>query len=579
MGIATEKAPGGSRNPLAIGFGLVVLTLVAYWGVWNFGFFSYDDDQYVFNNPAVRGGLGPAGWVYAWTSFDMGHWQPVTWLSFELDATLFGVRPAAYHATNLTLHVCNVLLVFAVLRKLSGAVWRSALVAALFAVHPMHVESVAWVSERKDVLSTLFFLLTLLAYAWYAERPSWRRLAAVSAAMAAGLLAKTMLVTLPFVLLLLDYWPLRRLTPFGVSAARVDPGPEGIARPFGRLLLEKLPLFALAIAGCVMAIVPQPAAGALTALPLEARLQNACTAYGMYLWKTAVPNDLAVLYPRTTNYPQVAESVGIAALVLAITGAALVTGRRYPYVAVGWCWFVGALVPVSGLVPVGPQLAADRFTYIPHIGLFIAVVWSANAVRVRTGGAWPVAAGIAGVVLLGAVVVGRGQLGYWASSRAMWEHTAEVTDENWIAHTHLGILLRSEKKPREAEKHLRTALEFAPDQPDAHFELGLICAAGDRLQEAATHFEATLRSEPNRSQAHANLAIALFQLGRENDAAIHMRTALELDPNSADFHFSQGMMFEMKGDRTAAHRHFSEAARLNPNDKAARAAAARTGPP
>ncbi len=437
--------------------GLVVLTAVAYLPLWRNDFINYDDPLYLTDNPGVKAGLSGAGCWWACTNEDAPYWLPLTWLSFQFDAHFFSARdahgevvlsPAAFHGGNLAWHTAGSLLLFAALYRLTGARWRSFLVAALFAVHPMHVESVAWATERKDVLSGFFGAMTLWAYARYRECPGRLRYLGVAAAYALSLLAKPMLMTLPFVLLLLDYWPL----------ARWAPG-QG-RRAFGRLVLEKLPLFALAAASAVITLEARERHGALVSMgevPLSARLGNALTAYGWYLSATFWPTRLAALYPHPHQNWSAAQALGGAACLLSLTALALGQARRRPWLLVGWLWFVGGLLPVIGLAQGGAQAWADRFSYWPHVGLFVAVAWGlgelAECVRLPR----PACAAAAALVLGALAALTWVQVGHWRNSTALWEHTVAVTKDNDRAHQFLAQAYRQAGRPDEALFHLTEA--------------------------------------------------------------------------------------------------------------------------
>ncbi|MGL6096206.1 MAG: tetratricopeptide repeat protein, partial [Fimbriiglobus sp.] len=401
--------PPLTRRDAAIAAGLFVAAAVLYWPAVGFQFVNFDDPGYVTGNPRVLGGLSPAGVAWAFSATAESNWHPLTWLSLQLDATLFGPGPAGFHRTNVLFHAANAALLYVVLRRLTGAVGRSAAVALLFAVHPLHVESVAWVSERKDVLSVFFGLLGMWAYARYAEDPSGRRMAGVAGLLALSLMAKPMLVTFPFVLLLLDFWPLGRLR------GRPDAWPR---------VREKWPLFVLIAASAVVTLQVQAAGGAvrqLAAVSLADRLAGAAAGYAFYLQKSVVPSDLNILYQRPFGSRPMSEVAGSVAVLLAATAVGIWVRHQSRCVLVGWLWYLGTLVPVIGLVTVGDQAYADRYAYFPQIGLLIAVVWGCEELR-RRFRVPPRAAGI-GVLIVSAVFVGstRHQLTYWADSRTLWE--------------------------------------------------------------------------------------------------------------------------------------------------------------
>jgi tetratricopeptide (TPR) repeat protein len=439
---------------------LLALTAVAYLPLWENDFVNYDDPLYITENPRVMAGLSGPGCRWAWTNSDAPYWLPLTWLSLQCDAHFFSARgpegevllsPAAFHGMNLAWHAAGALLLFAAWYRLTGARWRSFLVAALFAVHPMHVESVAWATERKDVLSGFFGALTLWAYVRYRESPGWLRYLGVAMAFLLSLLSKPMLMTLPLVLLLLDYWPLGRWAPGRGRAA------------LGRLAWEKAPLFALATVCALVTIGAREHNGALASLAqvsLSARLGNALAAYGWYLSATFWPTRLAVLYPHPYQNWSAAQALAGAACLLSITALALWQARRRPWLLVGWLWFVGMLVPVIGLAQGGPQAWADRFSYWPHIGLFVAVAWGlgelADRVRVPRR-AWAAAGAL---VLVALAALTWAQLGHWRNSTALWERAVAVTKDNDRAHQFLSGCYRQQGRLEEAERHLSEAVRI-----------------------------------------------------------------------------------------------------------------------
>jgi tetratricopeptide (TPR) repeat protein len=581
---------------------LAVLTVAAFWHVPHCDFVNYDDQDYAYDNPRVQAGLTWEGVRWAWTTTFAANWHPLTWLSLQADRTLYGaVEPHGFHRTNLLLHVGGTLLAFLAFRVLTGAVWRSALVAALFAVHPLHVESVAWVSERKDVLSTFFWMLTLLAYGWYARRPGLGRYTAVMASFALGLLAKPMLVTLPCVLLLLDYWPLRRHVAAsrsgkdcqpGWHAFAAQPGPsEGIltktgprehgtlpervkpvkgvdARRVALLVAEKLPLFALAAASCVMTWWAQQSGGAVRTFQqysFSVRVANAVVAYAEYLGKTFLPDRLAVFYPHPGNSLSAATLAGAAALLAALTALCLLAVRRYPYLAVGWLWYLGTLVPVIGLVQVGEQALADRYTYIPLLGVFLAVAWGVGDVVQR----WPfLRAGLALTAVVLLVACARLtwlQVKTWENSRALWTHALEVTAGNWLAHSSLAMTI-GPTDPEGAVEELKQAIRLRPGDTNVRNNLGFYLDRCGRKEEAAQCFREVLDAEPRHFVAHYNLAGILAEQGCLAEARRHLEQAVRLDPKYAKAHNRLGEVCMRLGETAAAVESFRRAVELQPDD-------------
>jgi tetratricopeptide (TPR) repeat protein len=557
LGEQESLAPGGLpmsryRAEMVACLLLALLTVCALGNVSGYDFVNYDDPDYATENPRVQAGLTRESVVWAFTTTRAGNWHPLTWLSLELDQQLYGLQPASFHRTNLILHVINTLLLFLCLRRMTGLVGRSAVVAALFAVHPLHVESVAWVSERKDVLSTLFWMLTMLAYAWYVERPGWGRYLPVLAAFALGLMAKPMLVTLPCVLLLLDYWPLGRLR-FPISNLRFQ-------------ILEKLPLFALSAASCAVTLVAQQnALSSFAQIPLQSRLVNALRSYAEYVGKMFYPLRLAVLYPYPRSWPAW-ELIASGLLLLAVTGLAVRTARRWPYFLVGWLWYLGTLVPVIGLVQVGKQQMADRYTYVPLIGLFLILVWGIGDALARRPGGKALSVALTALVLLACLVLTWHQAGTWRDSESLWTNALAVTTGNSDACISVGSIRESQGKPGEAIALYRKALEYAPDDAIAHHHLGLALARQGKEQEAVAHLNAALRLDPRQSRAHLiGRGEALMQLGKLDEAQEMYERALREDPNDVTLHVNLGAICFKRGDLDGAARHFGAALKIDPN--------------
>jgi Flp pilus assembly protein TadD len=546
---------------------LVALTFAALAPVLSNDFISYDDEQYVTRNHHVRAGLSAEGVRWALTTDYAANWHPLTWISHMLDVQLFGVNARGHHLTSLLLHLASTVLLFLVLTTMTGATGRSALVAALFGVHPLHVESVAWIAERKDVLSTLFFMLTLGAYARYVATVSARRYALVLVAFAAGLMAKPMLVTLPFVLLLLDYWPLARWPQFG----------------FKRVLLEKLPLIPLAAASSIATFIAQSRGGAVNSLeifPLGVRVQNAIVAYGVYLWKTLWPAHLAFFYLHPASARPLWHAGLAAAALIAMTAFAIRERRRRPYVIVGWLWYVGTLVPVIGLIQVGAQSYADRYTYIPLIGIFVVVAW--GAVELLTPIAAPrtrIALGAAALAVL--AVVSHAQAALWRDSMTLYEHDLRVSGENPLvlnligvtladrgqngdaiprferairmspsyvrAYDNLGLALIKTGRPADAIGPLETAIRIDPAAPEPRNTLGVALSRTNRTREAIEQFETALRLRADNPAALTNLGSALVSMGSIDEGTRLYEKALRLDPRYAEAHTKLGLVLAQKG--------------------------------
>ncbi len=512
-----------SRNLLAAATLLGLLTLSVYLPVGGYRFVHYDDPREVTANPHVRDGLTREGLVWAFTSASQSAvWQPVTWLSHMATVEWFGMVPGWHHRVSALVHVLNSVLLFLVLHGMTGELRKSWFVAALFGVHPLHVESVAWVSERKDVLSAFFGFLTIGAYARYAGSPSTPRYLAVVVLFALGLMAKSMLVTVPFLLLLLDGWPLGRFPALGEPPA----GPAPVGRPAGvsRLVLEKIPLLALSGAMCAITYWAQNRGGAvhsLDSIPPGARISNALGSYVTYLGKTVWPSSLAVFYPHPFLVGErvpLWKPLGSLLLLGILTAGALSQRRRRPCIPVGWFWFLGMLVPVIGLVQSGHQSMADRYTYLPSIGLFLVAAWGVPdrfaALRLPR----PALVALGGAVLLALSVSARFQAGHWEDNRTLWEHALRVTEKNYVGHTHLGIEFLEAGKGEEAAFHFREALRIRPGYPWAHNALGILLLREGNLEGAVDQYREAVRGEPGNRMFRENLEEALRL--RERDRGV-----------------------------------------------------------
>jgi protein O-mannosyl-transferase len=523
------------RRNLAICLALAVATAAVYFPVASFRFLSYDDAGYVTGNERVIDGLSWQGVAWAFTTMTQANWHPLTWLSHMADCQCFGAYAGAHHLVNLAIHIVNSCLLYLALRRMTGAAWRSGMVAALFALHPLHVESVAWVAERKDVLSTMFGFAALWAYACYAQRPSPARYLAVLSLFAAGLMAKPMLVTLPLLMLLLDYWPLARWT--------------NAVWPGRRLLLEKLPLFGLAAASCAITLIAQHAGGAVVSIqrvPIAARVGNAALAYVGYLAKTFAPVGLAPFYPHPLKLHMTASIVA-ALLLLGISIVFWRAGRRRPYLVVGWLWFLGALVPVIGLVQVGEQSMADRYTYLPLVGIFMLCVWwvadEASRWNVTARMVWVPAVG----VLVACGVLTRFQVQHWADTETLFRYALTVTDDNHIAHNNVGIALFTRHDYDGAVRHYREALRIAPSYIEAHGNLGNVFMAQGKFDEAIAEYRIVARANPRDSLVHAQIGKALAIEGKLGEAEECFRETVRLLPSSAAARGDLAKILELEG--------------------------------
>ncbi len=512
---------------------LVILTLAAFLPVLRAGFIdNCDDAEYITSNTHVQAGLTPKSVQWAFTARHASNWHPVTWLSHMLDIELFGMNPRGHHAVNLALHIASALLLFLILFRLTAQIWPAAAVAALFAVHPMHVESVAWVAERKDVLSTFFMMLTLGAYVLYTEKKSALRYIPLAALFALGLMAKPMLVTLPIVLLLVDFWPLGRFS----------------REKAGVLVVEKIPLFVLSIASCVMTYTAQHAGGAtslMASIPLPYRVANALIAYLTYIGKMLWPTRLAMFYP----HPEKSVSFPLAAVcalaLIAITFAALKLARRHPYVAVGWLWFVGTLVPVIGVIQVGGQAMADRYSYIPFIGLFLIVAYGAWEL-VGTQRRTLLALG-ASVILIALSMATFKLAGTWTSNRTVFAHAVEVTSGNWFCYNNLGNALLDENRVDEAMTNYELALRYRPGYSLAHTNLGNTLAMKGDIKRAEEHCRIALSIDPNSADAHNNMGKALAMQERYDEAIEHFKRATELQPDLVESTYNLALAYHRQG--------------------------------
>jgi len=556
---------------------LVVSTLAVYWQVTTFKLMDVDDPEYITNNTHVRDGLTRSSIAWAFTIDHTANWHPLTWMSHMLDCQIFGLAPGllhgtgGHHLTNLLFHLANTILLFIVLTRFTGYMWRSAFVAGLFALHPLHVESVAWVAERKDVLSTFFMMLTLWAYSWYAERPNVKRYLLVAAAFALGLMSKQMLVSLPILLLLLDYWPLRRTKLFSR---------DGIG--IGKLFAEKIPLFALSLAASTAAFVHQGKGEAITErFSLGSRIANAVVTYIVYLANTLWPQNLAHYYPHE-GILATWQVAGSAVLLVAITYLAVRLARSHSYLIVGWLWYLITLVPVIGLIQVGAQARADRYTYIPLIGIFVMVAFAIPELFSR----WvktspkPILATSSAVVIGALILPAHTQVSYWENSEKLYTHTLSVTENNWFVHSAIAAILNDQattlrangqrdeanKKNEEAIRHLKITLEIMPGMADAHNCLAVALNGAGKFDESIVEYEKALSLQPNDSLTHCNVGAAFLQQGKLDQAIGHLRSSLEIDPTRADAHYNLAIALRKQGHSDESLAEFRKVLDLYPSD-------------
>ena len=549
-----------------IGLILVAGIFLVYWPVTNHDFINYDDDLYIYNNPHIRDGLTWQGikWTLSANFFsdspNADFWIPVTYLSHLLSVELFGLNPSGHHLLNLALHMMNTLLLFLIFDRLTGALWSSAFIAALFAIHPLNVESVAWVTERKDVLSTFFWMLTLWAYARYSDQPNLKRYLFVALALALGLMSKPMLVSLPFVLLLMDFWPLKRFT------LAVIAGPNGIKR-IGKLFLEKVPLLALCIGSAAITYSVVQKAGAIISvgsLPLVVRAENALVSYGGYIGKMVWPRGLAVFYPHPENTLSLWQMT-VAGLLLILTSI-LATGsiRTRPYLIVGWLWYMGTLVPVIGLFQAGEQAVADRYTYVPLIGLFIMIAWGVPDLLSKWKHRKAFLQGISGGIILSLMIITFLQVRYWHNSITLFEHALDVTTKNYIAHYNLGVAYQDRGDHDKALLEYQQAVQIRPGFAEAREGLGYAYQRIGRLEEASRELQIALRLRPNSAATHYNLAKTYSQQGRTTDAIREYHEAIRRQHDFPEAHHNLGIIYENAGKWDQAIKSYEMALRSRP---------------
>ena len=553
---------------------LVLATFAVYRQVGNYPFIGFDDSLYVSKNQYVKTGFTCENikWAFSFAQKDKTYWHPLTWLSHMLDVELYGMDSGRHHWTNLILHIANSLLLFLVLRRMTKALWKSAFVAALFALHPLNVDSVAWVAERKNVLSTFFWMLTVLTYVYYTERPCIRRYLLTFVAFALGLMAKPMLVTLPFVLLLLDYWPLGRLQ-LGQSGRHSNENAEIFAGFYkqrfvaSRLILEKVPFFVLSAVLIYVASVSLQRVGVVITteiVPMKLRIVNALVSYVSYIEKIVWPQNLSVFYPFPNMVPMW-KIIGSGLLLAGVSVVAVRKRRGMPYLVVGWLWYLGTLVPVIGLIQAGLWPAmADRWAYVPLIGLFVMIAWGIPELVTR----WRfvkvglvIGAGAFLSILMGITWL---QMGYWANSITLFERALAVTSGNYVAHYNLGVSLFSQSKIDEATGHFREALRINPSFLDARTNLGVALVNQGRIAEAIQQLNEALKRNPRSQTAHNNLGVALAKEGRIGDAIQHFSEALQINPDFDDAHNNLGVVLASQEKFDEAIEHYSKALRINP---------------
>jgi len=551
-----------SAGPVLIGLILIVAVSGLYHQVRSYEFVSFDDGLYVTENYRVQKGLSRDNLIWALTTTHASNWHPLTWVSHMLDVELFGLDAGGHHLTNVYFHILNSLLLFWVLRRMSNDLWQSGFVAAVFAIHPLHVESVAWVSERKDVLSAFFWMLTIGSYARYVRRPDAVKYLMTLLLFILGLLAKPMGVTLPFVLLLLDYWPLGRIQLAMASG-------NSLRRSFGRLrhlVVEKIPFFVIMLASCIVTFYAQRSGGAVASwdsYPPVVRISNALIAYVGYIGKMLRPVDLAVFYPYPASIPTW-RVLAAAAVLISIFVVVLKAMKGRPYLAVGWFWYFGTLIPVIGLVQIGGQAIADRYTYIPLIGLYIMAAWGVpdilcnwrhNKIGLIFGST------ILFLALMGLTGL---QIRYWAGNFTLYDHALKVTSQNHVAHNNLGVTLMEKNKFPEALQHFAEAIRIKPDGADGYYNIGVIFEKQNNMAQAIEYYAKALKKNSNHIYSHNNFGNALVLKARYHEAIQHYSVALKLAPDDPEIQNNLGVAFMHLSETDQAIEHFRRALEIRP---------------
>jgi tetratricopeptide (TPR) repeat protein len=568
---APDQRANSRVTSILVCLGLVVVTWAVFGQTLAHDFVNFDDHVYVYENPLVVRGLSIEGIIGAFAHTHALNWHPLTTLSHMLDCQLYGLKAGGHHLTNIILHTISVLLLFLMLKQITGALWQSAFVAALFAIHPLHVESVAWIAERKDVLSAVFFMLTLAAYARYARAPSTPRYLLVSLLFACGLMSKPMLVTLPFVLLLLDYWPLGRL-----GGQKSEVGSR-----LRRLITEKIPLFALSALSCAATLLTQRQGPiAIDQLPFLWRLNNTFVSYVIYIWQMLWPARLAVFYPHPNDRLSLVEITVAIAFLVGVSLLVIYLRRTKPYLVTGWFWYLGMLVPVLGLVQVGEQAHADRYTYLPQIGLYIMIAWTVGDLHLasRSRGHRALVGVVAALVIVSLSGRATVQASYWKNSETLWNHTLAVTGENDVAHNNLGFLFLRRGELDKAISEFQAALDIRSRNTETHYSLGAALiqnnlgnafARKQLWDEAIDHLQEAVRLRPDYADAHFNLGSVFFQQGRIDRAIAQWQKALAIRPTDAEAHRNLASALRKQGNVKGAIAEYEQALNITPEDRVA----------
>ena len=545
---------------------LVIATLAVYWQVLDNDFVNYDDDKYVTENTHVHKGVTFDSLTWAFTSSHAANWHPLTWVSHMIDCQLYGLNPRGHHLTSLLFHVANTLLLLLILVRMTGALWQSSFVAALFALHPLHVESVAWVAERKDVLSTFFMMLTLWVYTIYVKKGEVKRYLLAVLFFVLGLMSKPMVVTLPFILLLLDFWPLGRLCLIRDTRNEVTGQHTNERLDIFRLLWEKVPFFALAVVSSVVTFIVQERGGAVKLLEtysIQTRIINAFVSYTEYIVNMVWPVKLAVLYPHPGNSLPIWKGVVTGLVMVLITVLVIRKARKIPYLAVGWFWYIVTLIPVIGIVQVGSQAMADRYTYITLIGLFVIIAWGANDLLSKWLRRKIWLGTLAAIILPVLIVLTWKQVQYWENNITLYEHTLKHTSNNVIIHNNLGTALYKQDRTEEAVEHYLQALQLKPDHAKAHNNLGLAYGDSGMHEEAIKAYKRTIRIDPDYADVHNNLGIAFVKSGKYKEAIESYKQAIRIGPDYAKAHNNLGVAFVKSGKLKEAIESYKQALRIN----------------
>ncbi len=543
---------------------LAAITIAVFGRTRTFDFVDFDDNEYVYENQVVAKGLTFKGIIWAFTNYKIDHWLPLTWLSHMADCQVYGLWAGGHHLTNVALHTAAAVLLFLALREMTGSLWRSAFVAAVFAIHPLRAESVAWIAERKDVLSGVFFMLTLWAYAHYARQPSCRRCTTVALLYGFGVLCKDTLVTLPFVLLLLDWWPLHRVKLDGAGGAKF--GAAKLVALFEGLVKEKTPLFLISAASCVVSVLWQQKAAGSAQIPFLERLGNAFVSYGIYLWQVVFPAGLAVPYPYPPNGQPLWKVALALVLLAAIFICVLACLKKRPYLLVGWLWYLGMLVPVIGFVQISYHSHADRYTYLPAIGLVMAGTWAVADWSKGWNHRRAVLQVLAAAVLGTLMVCAWKQTAYWQNSEILSRRALACTTDNYVAHMVLGNALLRKGNADAAMAHYQQALRINPDYAQAYNNLGITLFQKEKVDEAIANYQQALKIEPDFTQAHENLGNALLQKGRVDEAITHYQRVLQIYPEYEEAQDNLAKALIQKGRMDEAITQYQKALQLGPAD-------------